>query len=40
MRKNSTDHTCAAGNWLMASVKAIKASPVPDPLYISTYLYK
>ena len=33
MRKNSTDHTGAAGSWLIASVNAMKARPVPDPLY-------
>lgn len=31
MRKNRTDHSGAIGNWLMASVNAMKASPVPDP---------
>lgn len=29
MRKNSTDQNCAPGNWLMASVKMMKARPVP-----------
>uniref|UniRef100_A0A182JDG8 Uncharacterized protein n=1 Tax=Anopheles atroparvus TaxID=41427 RepID=A0A182JDG8_ANOAO len=33
IRKNSTAHTCAAGNWLMASVKMMKASPVPEALW-------
>lgn len=31
MRKKSTDHKGAMGNWLMASVKAMNASPVPEP---------
>lgn len=31
MRKKSTDHRGAIGNWLMASVKAMNASPVPEP---------
>lgn len=38
IRKNNTDHTGAAGSWLMASVKAMKASPVPDPLWILKYI--
>ena len=30
MRKKSTDQKGAHGNWLMASVKTMKASPVPE----------
>lgn len=29
MRKNMTDQKGEAGKWVMASVKAMKASPVP-----------
>lgn len=31
MRKKRTDQRGAIGNWLMASVNAIKANPVPEP---------
>lgn len=37
--KNNTDQTGAAGSWLMASVKAMKASPVPDPLWILKIIF-
>lgn len=30
MRKKRTDQSGAQGNWLMASVKTMKARPVPD----------
>ena len=30
MRKKRTDQNCAPGNWLIASVKIMKANPVPD----------
>lgn len=32
IRKNRTAHSCAAGNWLIASVKMMNANPVPDAL--------
>ena len=33
MRKNMTDQKGEAGKWVMASVKAMKASPVPWTAY-------
>jgi hypothetical protein len=30
IRKNSTDQNWAPGNWFMASVKIMKANPVPE----------
>jgi hypothetical protein len=33
IRKNRTDHNCGTGNWLIASVKAINANPVPEAAY-------
>lgn len=30
IRKKSTDQNWAPGNWLMASVKIMKANPVPE----------
>lgn len=30
IKKNRTDQNWAPGNWLMASVKIMKASPVPE----------
>lgn len=32
IRKNRTAQNWAAGNWLMASVKMMKARPVPEAL--------
>lgn len=32
IKKKSTAHNCAPGNWLMASVNIINAKPVPEAL--------
>lgn len=32
IKKNKTAQNCAPGNWLIASVKIMNASPVPEAL--------
>lgn len=32
IKKNNTAHSWAPGNWLIASVKIMNASPVPEAL--------
>lgn len=32
IKKNSTAHNCAPGNWFIASVNIINAKPVPEAL--------
>lgn len=40
MRKNRTAHNCAPGNWLMASVKIMKARPVPEALWKKSWMFQ
>ena len=39
IKKNKIDHRGAHGNWLMASVKTMKANPVPEADWKTRQIY-